>query len=452
MRRFFSREFLAVFIPAAVIAVAALWFASSYIKPAPPKSFAIAASSPISPYYQLALRLKEEVAKKGVTIEVRESTASVENLRRLNDPDSGVQAGFVQGGLTNQILSPGLLSMGRLLTEPVWIFYRGAEKIDHITQLRGKRILTGPAGSGTNLLAHKLLEANGITAENSTLISMPLLNYADAFANATADAGFLVLGAEGTAVQTLLRQPGTNLMNMAQANALIQRYPYLSAVTLRQGVVDFAQNIPPADTSLVATRAALLVREDLHPALIAVLAQAIATVQTQPSLKPTGESKLFALGPDALMDDPEFPMPDVARRVYKDGPTFFQRVLPFWVATLVDRAFVLILPVIGIVLPLIRLVPAIYNWRMRQRILYWYRQLKELEKNLPKTATLDLIEEKEREMDRIEEGVRKISVPLHLAADLYNLRDHVEIVKRNIANLRHSPVKSAAHRDLAETR
>lgn len=445
MRRFFSREFLAVFIPAVLITVAAFWFALKYVKPAPPKSFVISAASKGSPYYELALRFKERVEKKGVTLEVRESQGSFANLNALKDANSDVQAGIVQGGLANGIDAPNLNSMGRLLTEPVWIFYRSPDKLDHITQLKGKRILIGPEGSGTSFLAKKLLDANGITPENSTLISMELPDYVDAMSNGAADAGFLVLGAEARTVQRLLRLPDTKLMSMAQADALMQRYPYLSSLTLRQGVVDFSQNIPPADTALVATKAMLLVREDLHPALVTVLAQAVLSVQSQPTLKPTGESRLFALGTDALLDDPEFPMSDDARRVYKSGPTFFQRVLPFWLATLFDRAFILLLPVIGIIFPLIRVVPIVYNWRMRRRILYWYRELKLLENDLPKTATPDFAEQKEQELERIEEGVRKISVPIQFQADLYNLRDHVEFVRRRIAQLRGSNTKATAH-------
>ena len=304
----------------------------------------------------------------------------------MKDGNADVQAGIVQGGLSNHIDSPQLLSMGRLLTEPVWIFYRGAQNIDHITQLKGKRILIGPEGSGTSSLAKKLLEANGITPENSKLIAMELPAYPDALSNSSADAGFLVLGTDAKTVQKLLRQPDVKLMNMAQAEALIQRYPSLSAVILRQGVVDFAKNIPPADTSLVATKAMLLIRDDLHPALRTLLADAVLAVQSQPALKPTGEAKLFTLGREALSDDPEFPASDDVRRIYKSGPTFFQRVLPFWVATLFDRAFILLLPVVGIIFPLFRIVPGFYNWRMRQRILRWYRALKHLERDLAKNA------------------------------------------------------------------
>ena len=437
MRRFFSLEYLALFIPAVLICVAAVWFTLNYVKPAPPKSFVISTATAGSPYHDLALRFKEQLEKKGVKLDVRESQGSFDNLKALKDAKMDVDAGIVQGGLTNHIDSPQLLSMGRLITEPVWIFYKGKETIDHIYQLKGKRILIGPDGSGTAFLARKLLEANGVAAENSTLIPMDLPAYVDTFNGGKADAGFLVLGAEARTIQRLLKLPDVKLMNMAQAEALIQRYPYLAAVTLRQGVIDFSKNIPPADTSLIATKAALLISDDLHPALRTILAQAVLDVQSQPALKPTGESKLFTLGAEALADDPEFPVSDDVRRVYKSGPTFFQRVLPFWVATLLDRALILLLPIVGVVVPLFRIVPMLYNWRMKQRILRWYRELKLIERAVSKAGiSPEFIAQKERELDRIEENVWRISVPLQYSADLYTLRDHVEFVRRRIANLR----------------
>lgn len=448
MRRLFSIEFLVILIPALALCVAAVWFTLKWVQPAPPDSFVIATSSKGSPYYELALRLQEQIQKKeknGVKVEVRESQGSFDNLKGLLDVHSDIQAGVVQGGLTNHVEARSLYSMGRLITEPVWIFYRGAQNIDHITQLKGKRILIGPEGGGTSFLAKKLLEANGVTAQNSTLISTELPDYVDAFASGKADAGFLVIGAEAKTVQKLLRQPETKLMNLAQANALIQRYPYLSVVTLRQGVIDFSQNIPPADTSLVATKAALLVREDLHPALKAVLAQAVLAVQSKPALTQTGESKLFALGAEALPDDPEFPMVDETKRMYKSGPTLFQRALPFWLATLIDRAYILILPVVGIIFPLFRIVPWIYNWRIKQRIFRWYRKLKILERDLSKAkVSPGFLARKEQELEKIEESVWHLSVPLQFSADLYTLRDHVEFVHKRIAFIRESHANKAA--------
>ena len=280
---------------------------------------------------------------------------------------------------------------------------------------------------------------------------MELPAYPDAFSNSSADAGFLVLGAEAKTVQKLLRQPDVKLMNMAQSEALIQRYPYLSAVILRQGVVDFAKNIPPADTALVATKAMLLIRDDLHPALRTLLADSVYSVQSKPTLKPTGEAKLFTLGTEALTDDPEFPISDDVRRIYKSGPTFFQRVLPYWVATLFDRAFILLLPVVGIIFPLFKIVPWFYNWRMRQRILRWYRALKLLERDLGKNpATPEFIARKEKELDLIEQKVWRITVPDQFAPDLYTLRDHVEFVRRRIAHLREGQPEPSPQPVIAE--
>lgn len=451
MRRLFSREFLVIFLPAFLIAFAAFWVAFRYVKPAPPHSFVISAASKGSPYYELALRYQDIIKKHDVTVEVRESQGSFDNLKGLQNTDSDVQAGIIQGGIANRSDSNNLFSMGRLLTEPVWVFYRGDERLDHLTQLKGKRILIGPEGSGTSFLARKLLEANGITAENSTLIAMQLPDYVEAFNTQTADAGFLVLGAEAKTIQRLLRTPNAKLMNMAQADALIQRYPFLSRVVLRQGVVDFGKNIPPEDTALVATQATLLVRDDLHPALVNLLAQAVSAVQGQPTLTATGDAKLFPIASEALAaDDPEFPVAPEARRVYKSGLTFFQRVLPFWLGTLLDRVLILILPLIGIILPLIRLVPFLYNWRMRRRILYWYRELKNLERDLPPSAEPGFLEKKELELDRIEDGVRRIAVPIQFAADLYNLRDHVDFVRRRLSQLRSSEARAGFQPAFAE--
>ncbi len=444
MKRFLSLEYLAILFPAILICVAAVWFTLRYVKPAPPSSFAISAASPGSPYYDLAARFKEEVEKKGIKLEIRESQGSLDNLKALKNDNSGVTAGIVQGGLSNHTDAPQLLSMGRLLIEPVWIFYRG-QTIERLTQLKGKRILVGPEGSGTSYLARKLLEANGVTADNSRLIALKLPSYPEAFSGAAADAGFLVIGAEAETVQRLLHMPDVKLMNMAQAEALMQRYPYLTAVALRQGVIDFPKNIPPVDTLLVATKAMLLVRDDLHPALRTLLADAVLAVQGKPMLKPTGEARLFPLGTEALSEDPEFTVSDDVRRIYKSGPTFFQRVLPFWVATLFDRAFILLLPMIGLIFPLFRLVPALYNWRMGERILRWYRALKLLERDLAKNAaTPDFIERKEKELDLIEQKVWQISVPDQFAANLYTLRDHVEFVRRRIAHLREQQSKAGS--------
>ena len=311
---------------------------------------------------------------------MRESGGSFANLKALADPASGVHAGFVQGGLASSRDAPGLLSVGRIAYEPLWVFYSGGARLERLTDLKGKRILVGPAGGGTSGLALRLLAANGITAETATLINRELPDYVDMLAKGEADAGFLVLAPEARTIQRLLRTPNVRLMSFANADAYTQRFPFLSRLVLRQGVVDFAANIPPADTTLIATTAAVLVRADAHPALVNLLAQALHEAHGQPMADAGGEVQLFQrAGEFPMANDPEFALSEDARRVYRSGPPVLQRYMPFWVATMLDRlmlSFVVLLPIL---IPLLRFAPQIYNWRIRRRIMYWYGELKRLE-------------------------------------------------------------------------
>ena len=290
---------------------------------------------------------------------------------------------------------------------------RGNARLERLTDLKGKRILVGPAGGGTSGLALRLLAANGITAETATLINRELPDYVDMLAKGEADAGFLVLAAEARTIQRLLRTPNVGLMSFNNADAYIQRFPFLSRLTLREGVVDFAANIPPADTTLIATTAAVLVREDAHRALVNLLAQALQEVHGQPATEGGGEVPLFQrAGEFPIANDPEFPLSEEARRVYRSGAPFLQRYVPFWLATMIDRLLVSLVVLVPILIPLVRFAPQIYNWRIRRRIMYWYGKLKSLE-----TAGNGALSAQERaaklsELDRIEAAVGNIPVPL----------------------------------------
>ena len=223
-------------------------------------------------------------------------------------------------------------------------------------------------------------------------------------------------------------------MSFANAEAYTQRFPFLSRLVLRQGVVDFAANIPPADTTLIATTAAVLVREDAHSALVNLLAQALQEVHGQPMADASGEVQLFQrAGEFPMANDPEFALSEDARRVYRSGPPVLQRYMPFWVATMLDRLMVSFVVLLPILIPLLRFAPQIYNWRIRRRIMYWYGELKRLEaagrgahrrgRSGPRSW---------RELDRIEAAVDNIRVPLGFADRLYELRQHVELTRRRL--------------------
>ncbi|HWE22278.1 MAG TPA: TAXI family TRAP transporter solute-binding subunit [Hyphomicrobiaceae bacterium] len=427
------REVLIVVLPALLLGAVAIWFASKLVDPAPPSTFVVAAATKGSPYYRFAERYQATFRRNGVNLEIRETAGSFANLKALSDHTSEVHAGFVQGGLASSKDAPGLVSLGRIAYEPLWVFHTGSEPLQRLTDLKGKRILVGPTGGGTSALALRLLAANGITSETATLINRDLPDYVDLLAKGEADAGFLVLAPEARTIQRLLRTPGVRLMSFANADAYLQRFPFLSRVVLREGVIDFAAGIPPADTTLLATTAAVLVRQDAHSALVNLLAQALQEAHGQPAADAGGEARLFERAGDfPAAADPEFPMSEDARRVYRSGAPFLQRYVPFWLATLVDRLVVSLVVLLPIVFPLVRFAPQLYDWRIRRRILYWYGELKSLEAASGSAATAEERAAKLADLDRIETAVDNLPIPLTFADRLYNLRQHIEVVRRRI--------------------
>lgn len=439
------RDALVIGLPILVILAGTVWFLKRFVDPAPPTTLVISAASPGSPYYRYAERYQTTFRRNGVNLEIRESGGSFDNLKTLSNAAAGVQAGFVQGGIASTKSSPGLQSAGRIAYEPLWVFYAGEAPLERLSDLRGKRVLVGPEGSGTSGLAMRLLAANGITAESATLIHRELPDYVDMLSGGEADAGFLVLAPEARTIQRLMRAPRVRLMSFVNAESYTQRFPFLSRLVLREGVVDLAANLPPADVTLIATTAAVLVREDAHPALVNLLAQAMQEVHGQPATDTGGETPLFQrAGEFPVPSDPEFTLSDEARRVYRSGAPLLQRYVPFWVATMIDRLTVSLVVLLPVLLPLVRFAPQLYNWRIRRRILYWYGELKRLEAAARRAGSQHGAEANVAELDRIETAVDNIPVPLAFSDKLYELRQHIEVVRRRLRGGAHQATAEAA--------
>jgi TRAP-type uncharacterized transport system substrate-binding protein len=443
MRTRFSRvqlrDLMFIAVPAALAIAGAIWLALRFADPPPPGTFVVSAATAGSPYHRFAERYRPVFERNGVKLDVRESAGSFANLKALSDPASGVHAGFVQGGLVSTKDAPGLLSIGRVAYEPLWVFHGSRLKLERLSDLRGKRVLVGPAGGGTAGLALRLLAANGVTAETATLINRELPDYVEMLGNGQADAGFLVLAPEARTIQRLLRTPNVSLMSFANAEAYTQRFPFLTPLLMHEGVVDFAENVPPTDTVLLATTAAVLVREDAHRALVSLLAQAVQETHGAPTMGPGGEPQLFQrAGQFPVTSDPEFPFSEEARRVYRSGAPFLQRYVPFWVAATIDRLIVSMVVLLPILIPLVRFAPQIYSWRVRRRILYWYGALKRLEGTARGAISPEARAQHLAELDRIEEAVDDIPIPLAFSDKLYELRQHIEVVRRRLTGTAHS--------------
>jgi len=433
----YLRAFFLFGVPLIVMLAAAMWAAIQFIEPPPPTRMSIAAATKGSPYYVLAERYKAYLAKNGVTLDIRETGGTFDNLKMLSDPAFGVGLGFLQGGTATGADAHGIKSLGRVMYEPLWIFANVNTKIERIADLAGKRILIGPAGGGTNSLAVRMLEANDVTAANASLINMELPAYVDEIESGRADAGFLVLAAGARTIQRLFNSPHVKLIDLAQSDAYSQRFPFLSPLVLKQGLVSFAKNLPPSDTNMVATRTVMAVRDDLHPALANLMTQALIAVHGEPELNARGEAAIFArTGEFPMQADPELALSEQARRVYRSGPPFLQRFLPFGIATLFDRLIVLAVPLLGILLPVIKFAPMIYTWQVRQRLLYWYNELKRVERGVYGQTDPAKIAVARARIEEIEDIVNDIPIPLAFTNQLYDLRAHIDVVRRRLSVVR----------------
>lgn len=432
LRHVSLRDLLVVGIPIAVLLAAGFWLAAQFIKPAPPDFLVMTTGSDGGAYQSFAARYKPLLEAYGIRLVEKSSAGSADNLMRLLEPSQRVDMGFVQGGSTAYRDDLPLVSLGSIYYEPLWVFYRGAPGLTRIDQLTGKRLAIGQKGSGTHKLARELLDAHGMTSDNTTLVSDSGMQAADALQRGAVDAVFLVGPPRSAAVWSLLYSRGIALMSLGQADAYTRRLPYLAKLTLPHGVIDLARDIPPQDVSLVSPLASIVAREDTHPALLDIMLQIMTQVHREPDVfqKP-GEF------PSAMPAD--FPLSARAERFYKSGPPFLQRYLPFWLANFIDRIIVMLVPILALLIPLIRITPPLYSWRVRSRIYRWYGELKFLEyeaQHQPDSRTAD---EWEAAIDSIEQAVNRTPAPLAFADHLYTLRSHIALVRRALARRMNTP-------------
>jgi TRAP-type uncharacterized transport system substrate-binding protein len=424
------RDLLVIVLPLALLLAAGFWFASRFIQPAPPDTLILASGGEGGAYQRFAAAYKDALAAYDIHVVEKTSAGALDNLRNLRDERVEVDAGFYQGGVGQPTDDDGLVSLGALYYEPLWIFYREGlaqpAALDRILQLKGRRIAVGGSGSGTQHLAMELLQANGIDRGNSTLLETGGLGLAEAFANKRVDAAFVVGPTQSATVWTLLYTPGVRLMSLTHADAYARRFPYLAKVVLPQGAVDLEHDIPQHDVVLLAAAATLLVREDTHPALIGLLAQAASEVHGGAGLfqKPGEFPKATAV---------DFPLSKEAERFYKSGKPLLQRYLPFWAATLVDRMVVMLIPFFALLIPVFKIAPALYSWRVRSRIYRRYGELKFLEAEIEENPGRQTQAEWLARLDAIEADVNRIPTPLAYADMLYTLRSHVGLVRATVA-------------------
>ena len=409
----------------AVVVALAFMAAYHFVEPPPPKILRIATGGKDGAYYAFGQRYARWLARDGITLEVVATAGSVDNLDLLKKGE--VPLALVQGGSGTDADREQLQSLGSLFLEPVWVFYRKQMTIKRLSDLKGKQVAVGVAGSGTQLLATQLLTADGVTQSNATLRAENLAQAMPSLVEGKVDAAFLVASSETAQIKKLLQEPGIELLSFDRATAYTHLFPFLTAVTLSEGMLDLEHDSPSHDTKLVAVAASLVARDDLNDNLVPVLLNAVTEVHQ-------GGGALEQRRQFPSVDFADIPLNDAAQRYIMNGPTFLYRWFPYGTAVLLDRLKILILPFLALI-PLFRIAPPLYKWRIRKRIYRWYTTVRNIDAESQSNMNIQDAETAMKRLKELEQEVASVSVPLSYTGELYQLRLHIGFLQEKVAKL-----------------
>jgi len=430
----FTRELLEATLPSVLLICLALFFAYKFIDPAPPRKIVIATGEADLNYNAFAAIYGVYLQKEGITLALRKTTGDNENLRLLKDPDSNVDIAFIQDGVAQREGAGSLLSLGSLYYQPVWIFCRCKTDTTHLSALKGKRIGIGYLGNGTHTLASMLLAESGINAANAKLIAIGGEEAAAALKAGKLDVALFVDVANSSIIRDMASDKRLRLLSMDTAEAFSRKFAFMHHLVLPEGAIDLARNIPSHDVHLVAPTATLVVKENMHPALVYLMMKVIAEVHGGPSL-------LNSKGEFPSAKDTDFPLSTQALNFYKSGLPIIDKYLPFWAATFVNRTLIVILPLLALLIPLTKIIPMVYVWLVKRKLFRYYGELRFLDTQLQEIKTAEDLQDCLEKLNEIEVKVVNVKLPVPFSQYAYELRAHIELVR---SKLHHHKLQTAA--------
>ena len=380
----------------------------------PPRTIVVTSGPEGSAYAALGERYRAALARDGIHLELKPSQGNVQNLARLNDASSGVSVGFVAGGLTTEKASPGIESLGTISYDPIWVFCQGLPEGAQFGDLRKRRVALDP-GAG---VMPEMLKATGLDKE-VTVVPLAPAAAGEALVKREIDCACILTVAEDPVVRTLLADESIRLMSFRRADAFVAIFPFLNKVTVPQGVASLERNRPPEDVTLVAPKASLLVRDNLHPALQYLLLQAAEEIHS-------GAGMLSRPGQFPAAEPGDVPLSREARNFYKSGGSFFQRNLPFWLAVFVSRLLFLLVPLLGVLYPLLRVLPLVIHFAFERRVNNLYAELRRID---ARVVAGDPVAEVSAELERLDQQIGRTRVSASRARELYALRHHASLVR-----------------------
>jgi len=412
--------------------IAALFTGIWFILPQPPQTLTIATGFPDGLYSQFANHLKIELAKEKITLQIRNTGGSVDNLALINDPNSGIDLAIVQSGVGDPVKYPELLSLAGIFYEPLWVWYRqpaftkegGA--LTQLSQLQGKRISIGNDGSGTQILSNAILKLNEINADLVKLEKLKPDEAIEKLQKGELDVAFIVAAGEAPILKKFYQIPGIRLMNFDQAEAYTRVLPYLDRIDIPRGIISIAHDQPKQDIRTIASTATLVARNDINPATVSLLLGTSYDILRN-------YSRLQKPGQFPSSKGLDFPMDMDAEIFLRDGPSFFYRHLPFWGAVWVERFIKILIPLLIVLIPVFTYLPAIFNLSLKVKLSRLYKILKNIEKRSNSPDNYLLLH---TELLNLEKRIQQIKVSAMQSKEVYDLKAHVALVRHQLEKLK----------------
>jgi TRAP transporter TAXI family solute receptor len=412
--------------------IAALFAGIWFILPQPPQTLTIATGFPDGLYSQFANHLKTELAKEKITLQIRNTGGSVDNLALINDPNSGIDLAIVQSGVGDPVKYPELLSLAGIFYEPLWVWYRqpafakegGA--LTQLSQLQGKRISIGNDGSGTQILSNTILKLNEINADLVKLEKLKPDEAIEKLQKGELDVAFIVAAGEAPILKKFYQIPGIRLMNFDQAEAYTRVLPYLDRIDIPRGIISIAHDQPKQDIRTIASTATLVARNDINPATVSLLLGTSYDILRN-------YSRLQKPGQFPSSKGLDFPMDMDAEIFLRDGPSFFYRHLPFWGAVWVERFIKILIPLLIVLIPVFTYLPAIFNLSLKVKLSRLYKILKNIEKRSNSPDNYLLLH---TELLNLEKRIQQIKVSAMQSKEVYDLKAHVALVRHQLEKLK----------------
>jgi TRAP-type uncharacterized transport system substrate-binding protein len=403
------------------------WLALEYFVPSPPSKITIATGFKGTTFDYFGQRYRERFERAGIKVDLRETAGALENLKLLRDPNSGVDIAFAAGGISDSRHAPELLSMGLISYVPFWIFLPAAEPIDRLSQLKGKRIAIGPEGSGAEYTAERILSKADINSKTATLLPFAGDAAVDALNGGKADVALIVGSSDAPAVKALLTNPRVRIMDFPLADAFTRIFPDLVRLILPKGVIEIDPPNPPDNVTLLGTTAKVLIRNDLHPAIVQLLARTMKEEHGGPGF-------FQRSGEFPAATDPEYPVAQIAVDYYKDGPSLLPKYLPFWMTIYAQRSIAFLAASLAIIFPVFGFAPRLYSWVVHERLRRLYRRLRVVENALQEELTVPQLEGLQNELKEIDRVVS--TVPMRNSDIFFIFRYHLERTRSRLAQAR----------------